>query len=170
MSPLKQLLSGHQMLRGINELLTDQTAVVTGSASGLGRAIARKFAEQGADVVVADTRRTPREGGGPTDDLVARDENVDVAYVECDVTNKDDLSRAVDRAGEFGGLDITVNNAGLLGPTDELRETDESKYRQLVDVNLNGTYYGCQVAAADMCAREVDGSIINMSSIAGIRG
>lgn len=154
----------------MDSLLRGRTAVVTGGASGLGRAIACAFAEHGANVVVADTRRTPREGGTPTvvkiDDAYA----VEAAFVECDVTDSERLSAAVDRAGDLGGLDVMVNNAGLLGPTDLLVDTDEGDYRRTIDVNMNGTYLGCQVAAADMLDRNVEGSIINVSSIAGMRG
>lgn len=152
------------------ELLADTSAVVTGGASGLGRAIARRFAEHGANIVVADVRRSPREGGRPTDELVTDEFDAGATYVECDVTEKSDLVRAVEVADELGGLDVMVNNAGLLGPTDPLVETDEDEYRRLVDVNLNGTYLGCQVAASDMLDRDTRGSIINLSSIAGIRG
>lgn len=151
-------------------LLADRTAVITGGASGLGRAIARKFAQQGANIVVADTRRTPREGGEPTHEVLREEFGGEVDYVECDVTQTSSLEGAVDRARDFGGLDIMVNNAGLLGPTEELVDTNETAYRRTIDVNLSGTYLGCQVAANDMIARGVDGAIINMSSIAGIRG
>lgn len=154
----------------MDRLLADRTAIITGGSSGLGRAIARRFAEQGADVVVADVRETPREGGRPTADLIEDEFDVGAVRVDCDVTERADLLAAVEHAREFGGVDAMVNNAGLLGPTETLLETDPEEYRRTVAVNLDGTYLGSQVAGLDMLERDADGCILNLSSIAGFRG
>ncbi|RLM87991.1 SDR family oxidoreductase [Halobellus sp. Atlit-38R] len=150
-------------------LLDGKTAVVTGGSSGIGRGIARGFAEHGASaVVVADVREDPKESGPPTHELLADETDAAATFVECDVTNTDDLEAAADAAAEFGGLDIWVNNAGIWHAEDFLDVT-EAEYQQLMDINTKGAYFGSQVAAARLRDRG-SGSIINISSIAGLFG
>jgi NAD(P)-dependent dehydrogenase (short-subunit alcohol dehydrogenase family) len=150
-------------------LLDGKTAVVTGGSSGIGRGIARGFAEHGAGaVVVADVREDPKESGPPTHELLADETDAAATFVECDVTNTDDLEAAADAAAEFGGLDIWVNNAGIWHAEDFLDVT-EAEYQQLMDINTKGAYFGSQVAAARLRDRG-GGSIINISSIAGLFG
>lgn len=151
----------------MTELLTDRTAVVTGGSSGIGRGIALSLASHGADVVVADLDSEPRGGGMPTADLIAEETNADAAFVECDVSETTDLERAVDTAEEVGGLDIMVNNAGILHRKPFLDVT-ESDYDDLLDVNLRGTFFGSQIAARRM--RASGGSIINVASDAALKG
>src|SRR4051812_24863266 len=94
-------------------LLDGKVAVVTGGASGLGRAICLRFAEEGAAaVVVADIIEDPREGGDTTQALVEK-AGARSAFEAIDVRKPADLRRAVERADEFGGVDIMVNNAGI---------------------------------------------------------
>ncbi|OYR72097.1 SDR family NAD(P)-dependent oxidoreductase, partial [Halorubrum ezzemoulense] len=76
-------------------LLDGKTAVITGGSSGNGRSIAEAYAAEGADIVVADIQEAPREGGTPTHELVIDEYDVDATYVECNVTNLDDLETAV---------------------------------------------------------------------------
>lgn len=151
------------------ELLTGQTAVVTGASSGNGRAIAKRFAENGADVVVADIIREPREGGDPTDDLVEAETDASATFVECDVSNVDDIAAAVDAAEAFGGVDTMVNNAGIMGQ-ESLFDTTEEDYQRLMDINVKGVFFGSQIAAERMVESGTEGSIINLSSVGGLRG
>ncbi|MFC6907064.1 SDR family oxidoreductase [Halalkalicoccus tibetensis] len=153
------------------ELLTDKTAVVTGAASGNGRQISLAFACHGADVVVADIQPEPREGGTPTHEKIASetDTTADATYVECDVTNTDDLEEAVEAAEEFGGVEVMVNNAGIFRDEDFLDVT-EDEYDQLMDINAKGVFFGAQAAAKRMVERDRGGSIINISSVAGLEG
>jgi NAD(P)-dependent dehydrogenase (short-subunit alcohol dehydrogenase family) len=151
-------------------LLDGKTAVVMGAASGNGRAIARRFATAGADVVIADLQAEDRMGGDPTHEVIEGETDARAAFVECDVTDRDDLEAAVSRAEEFGGLDAMVNNAGIVGPQKPLTEVGYEEYRQLMDVNLDEVYFGTQIAAAAMIDRGEGGSIINMSSVAGLEG
>lgn len=150
------------------DLLSGTTAVVTGSASGNGRAIATAFAEHGADVVVADVREDPREGGPPTRELIAERTDAAATFVRCDVTDRADLERTMDAAEEFGGVDTMVNNAGIL--TDAtFMGTSEAEYERIMTVNLKGVFFGGQIAAERM----IDGgggSIINVSSTSGLLG
>ena len=151
----------------MDQLLADRTAVITGGASGFGRAIARTFADHGADIIVADIREEPREGGESTHDLIENETDRRAHYVECDVTNPDDLVVAVDAADELGGIDIMVNNAGITNETDFL-EVTEAEYDQLMSINVKGVFFGCQAAGKKMVDNG-GGKIINMSSAAAYR-
>lgn len=152
----------------MEKLLADRVAVVTGGASGNGRAIARRFAEHGADVVVADVRQAPREGGRPTVELVEAETEASAAFVECDVRKRDDHRAAADAAFALGGLDVWVNNAGVFGDEPFL-EMAEADVERILDVNLKGTYFGAQ-AAAERMLETGSGSIINLSSTLGLTG
>ncbi|WP_435335817.1 SDR family NAD(P)-dependent oxidoreductase [Haloarchaeobius sp. TZWWS8] len=149
--------------------LTDSVALVTGAASGNGRAIARRFAEEGASVTVADLQEEPRLGGEPTHELIESDGG-DAQFVQTDVTDVDALRHAVDRTVEaFGSLDVMVNNAGVDRQL-PVEEASEEDFEFLMDINLKGVYFGCQAAVEVMLEQDDGGRIVNMSSIAGIRG
>jgi len=166
----------------MNGLLDGETAVVTGAASGLGRAISLTFAEHGADVVVADVREEPRESGAPTHERIVTETDSDATYVDCDVTDRSDLEAAATAAEEFGGLSVWVNNAGIHNVIDFMEVTEED-YDRLMDINLKGTFFGAQVAGAHLiedggessAARGASsdsgsgGTIINMASLAAVR-
>jgi NAD(P)-dependent dehydrogenase (short-subunit alcohol dehydrogenase family) len=153
----------------MNQLLEGRVAIVTGAASGNGRAIAIAFAEQGADVVLADIREDPREGGETTEARIRALSDAQVSFVRCDVTSTTDLEATVEAADAFGGVDILVNNAGILSKQSVL-EASEAEFEQMMSVNVKSVYFGTQAAARSMVARGAGGSIINMSSIAGMRG
>jgi NAD(P)-dependent dehydrogenase (short-subunit alcohol dehydrogenase family) len=149
----------------MNGLVERKVAVITGAASGIGRATAFALAREGAAaVVVADVRSEPREGGKATHDAISCDSR----YVECDVTKLADLERAVAAADEFGGIDIMVNNAGIVVVKDFLDFTEEDYDRQMA-VNAKGVFFGTQIAARRMVEKG-SGVIVNLSSIAGICG
>jgi NAD(P)-dependent dehydrogenase (short-subunit alcohol dehydrogenase family) len=148
--------------------LDDRAAVITGSASGIGRETAVRFAEHGADVVVADIRETPREGGQPTHELIPEDHDARATFVECDVTDIDDVRAAIDAAEAFGGVDVLVNNAGIYRLTPFLEVTPE-EYDSMMDIHVRGMFFAAQAAAEQMIDNG-GGSIINMSSMAGIIG
>jgi len=149
-------------------LLEDRVAVVTGASSGIGRGISLAFAEEGADVVVADVREEPKEGGTPTHEKIVEDTDAGATFVECDVTNVDDLEAAVEAADEFGGVSVMVNNAGIWHDEDFL-ETTEEDYQLMMDINLKGVFFGCQAAARRM-VEDGAGCIINTSSVDGLFG
>jgi NAD(P)-dependent dehydrogenase (short-subunit alcohol dehydrogenase family) len=152
----------------MSELLKGRVAVVTGGASGIGRATAITIAKHGAKaVVVADIRSEPREGGTPTDQLV-KEAGAEARFVECNVAKIDDIRRAVAAADEFDGVDLMVNVAGIFRERSFLEVTEE-EYEETMNINLKGTYFGCQ-AAARVMARRDGGSIINISSTGGLRG
>ncbi len=149
--------------------LTQTTALVTGASSGNGRAIARRFAEEGANVTIADIREDPRLGGEPTHELI-RANGGTAQYIETDVTSTEDIQTTIDHTVEtYGSLDVMVNNAGVERQL-PIGEATEKDFEWLMDINLKGVYFGCQAAIEQMHAQEGGGSIINMSSIAGLRG
>lgn len=149
--------------------LSDDVAIVTGGASGNGRAISLKLAEYGADVVVADLREDPREGGTATHRKIRDEYGQQAGFVECDVSDPDDLEVAVEAATEFGGVTVMVNNAGVTHSNDFL-ETSEDDYDALMDVNVKGVFFGAQAAARDMVEHDREGTIVNISSICGMVG
>ncbi len=151
----------------MEQLLAGKTAVITGGASGFGRAIALTFADHGANIIVADIRKTPREGGPPTHEQIAADTGQTAHFVDCDVTDPADLQVAVEAADELGGIDIMVNNAGISNETDFL-EVTESEYDQLMAINVKGVFFGAQAAAKQLVSNG-GGTIINMSSAGAYR-
>jgi NAD(P)-dependent dehydrogenase (short-subunit alcohol dehydrogenase family) len=153
----------------MSERLQGKTALVTGGSSGNGRAIARRFAAEGADVTVADVREDPRMGGEPTHEII-ESEGGNAQLVTCDVSSIDDLRAAVDATVDaFGSLEVMVNNAGVERQK-PLGEVTEEDYEWLMDINLKGVFFGSQAAVEVMREQEAGGSIVNMSSIGGIRG
>ncbi|SFC25294.1 NAD(P)-dependent dehydrogenase, short-chain alcohol dehydrogenase family [Halobiforma haloterrestris] len=152
----------------MSPMLTDDVAVVTGGSSGNGRAIARRFAAEGADVVIADLQEEPREGGTPTHELIPEETDAEAKFVECDVSNVADLEAAVEAAEEFGGVTVMVNNAGIFHG-EEFLEVDEEAFDRMMNINVKGVYFGAQAAAKRMVEGE-GGAIINLSSVAGIEG
>jgi NAD(P)-dependent dehydrogenase (short-subunit alcohol dehydrogenase family) len=150
----------------MTELLSGKTAVVTGASSGNGRAIARTFAEHGADVIVADIREEPRLGGAPTHEVISEETSSEASFVSCDVTSNEDLHKAVEQADMYGGIDVMVNNAGVFAHNEDIFSVDEDEYYSMMDINTKGVYFGSQFAAEKMLGRG-GGSIINLASING---
>jgi NAD(P)-dependent dehydrogenase (short-subunit alcohol dehydrogenase family) len=111
--------------------LNGKTAIVTGAASGIGESTARELARNGVKVLIADIK-----DGTP----VASE--IDGIFLEADVTEADQVKGAVDRVvDEWGRLDVMVNNAGI-EVNAWLAETDEADHRRVIDINLNGVFYG----------------------------
>jgi NAD(P)-dependent dehydrogenase (short-subunit alcohol dehydrogenase family) len=148
---------------------------VTGSASGIGRAIAIRLAAEGASVVVSDIRPDPREGGAPTEVVIA-DEGGTCMRVDADVSRWEDVDRLVSAGVErFGRLDVIVNNAAIAGPASKpLLETTEEDWDEIMAVNLRGVFLCCKRAIAEMIGQEpideVRGRVINISSQHGMVG
>ena len=142
-------------------LLTGRIAVVTGGAQGLGLAIAQRFVDEGARVVLGDvnleaTQSTADALGGAE---VAR-------AVRCDVTSAEQVEALVATAVEqFGGLDVMVNNAGITRDA-TMRKMTEEQFDQVIAVHLKGTWNGLRAASAVMRENK-RGAIVNMSSISG---
>jgi NAD(P)-dependent dehydrogenase (short-subunit alcohol dehydrogenase family) len=149
--------------------LDGKVAIVTGGSSAIGRAIALRFAAEGARaVIVADVRPDPREGGTPTHEVI-QERGSEGVFVKTDVTNLEDIRRAVQAADPFGGVEVLVNNAGLLRAA-RLVDMTESDYDAIMNVNVKGTFFASQAAARSMIAARRPGVIINLSSIGGLQG
>jgi 3-oxoacyl-[acyl-carrier protein] reductase len=141
--------------------LRDKVALVTGAGGGFGEGIARLFAEHGAQVVVADlnaeaARRVANEIGG--------------LAVAGDVSKGADMQAMVDAAtSRFGGLDILVNNAGTTHRNQPMLDVDEATFDRVYAVNVKSIYLSAQAAVPVLRRQGRGGSIINISSTAGIR-
>jgi 3(or 17)beta-hydroxysteroid dehydrogenase len=141
--------------------LDQKTALVTGGASGLGKAIATRLAADGASVVISDLQRelgrTVAAEGGYT--FLEQD--------VCEETQWTDVVREVEE--RFGPLNILVNNAGILGPVNAVspEDTPLANWRQIFSINVEGVFLGCRAAIPAM-RRAGGGSIINISSVAGL--
>ncbi len=155
--------------------LSGKTIVVTGASSGIGRAMATAFASHGANVVIADIRRIPREGGEPTDSVIAA-AGGSALHVETDVSAWKDVDRLATIALErFGRVDVLVNNAILTGPHQKgILETSEGDWDAMMDVGLRGVFLCSKRFIQAMLDQrpvgEARGRIINMASQAGFLG
>lgn len=139
-----------------------KTAIVTGAAQGIGRRIAERLGNEGAEIVVADVDESAAS------DTVEefRSAGITAETVQCDVSSMDDAENLVDRTLErFGGIDILVNNAGI-SVGDRFQDIAADEWQQVIDVNLTGVF-NCSVQAAPVMADQGDGRIVNISSIAG---
>ena len=136
-----------------------QRVMITAGASGIGRAIARAFADQGAKVHICDV-----------DERALGEADPRISATHVDVTDEKAIDRWFDLALEdLGGLDVLVNNAGTKGPTGYVEEIDPDDWRQCLSVCLDAQFLCARRAAPLMKARH-SGSIINISSTAGLYG
>ncbi|MBV9219195.1 MAG: SDR family oxidoreductase [Methylobacteriaceae bacterium] len=140
---------------------TKASVLVTGAASGMGRAIALAFAREGAFVCAADVN------------LGAAEATVDAALqvggralaLEVDVARRFSVATMVERAiAACGRLDVLVNCAGVIGYMPALKLT-EAEWDRVLDINLKGTFWCCQIVGAAMVASGTGGAIVNVSSI-----
>ena len=140
-------------------LLDGHRAIVTGGASGMGEATARRMVEEGATVTVFDQH-------GEAATRVA--EEIGCYALEVDVANWDQVSSAVAQAEQaMGGISILHNNAGI-STSEGLEDMDPVEFRRIVDVNLMGVFHGIKAVAPIMLAAG-DGRIVNTASISAVR-
>lgn len=145
--------------------LKDKVAIVTGSSSGIGKAIALRFGAEGANVVVT-ARRMARceqtvaqivEAGGKA------------WAVQTDVADERQVDRLIEEtAARYGRLDILVNNAGIIAGG-RLAETTTKSFDDVMNVNLRGTFFCCRAGFKQMKKQQGGGTIMNMSSVAGVQ-
>ncbi len=140
---------------------TDQVAVVTGGAQGIGRGIVERFAESGANVAIADVQTDAAEAAASE---VTGNADGDVLAVECDVTDYDSVTAMVETVlTEFGQIDYLVNNAGLSTGTPSFMESDPEDWDIAVDVCLYGTMH-CTHAVLPHMTDRGQGVVINFAS------
>jgi NAD(P)-dependent dehydrogenase (short-subunit alcohol dehydrogenase family) len=146
--------------------LDGKVAVVTGAASGLGRASAVRFAAEGASVVAADLNS---QGGELVVSEIAAAGGRAV-YQRTDVTSENDIKSLIDRAvREYGRLDITYNNAGVIGATGTIETTTEAEWDKTFAILIKAVFFGIKHSVKPMRAAG-GGSIISTASIAGLSG
>ncbi|HYW29613.1 MAG TPA: SDR family oxidoreductase [Gaiellales bacterium] len=155
--------------------MSRRSAVVTGSSSGIGRAIAVRLARDGFDVVLADIRRDPITGGEPTEQVIQAAGGRAV-HLDADVSREEDCRRMVAVAVErCGTLDVVVNNAVLAGAHSKaLLETEPADWDAMMAVNLRGPYLLCRAAVRQMLEQplvgDARGRIVNITSQHGMVG
>src|SRR3954469_22382388 len=145
--------------------LEGKVAIVTGAASGMGAATARRFGKEGAKVVIANML----EPEGQAVALSINSAGGKALFVSLNVTDEADWAKVMDETVKaFGRLDILVNNAGISGSaTNDL--LDSALWRRLMDVNSTGVFLGTAAAVRQM-RHNGGGSIVNLSSISGVVG
>lgn len=147
-------------------MLKDKVAIVTGGTRGIGRAIALKLADHGANIVI-NYRNSDKEA----EELkgILEEKGVKVLAVKCDISNFEDSKNLMDKCKEvFGKIDILVNNAGITKDTLIMRMKEED-FDNVIDVNLKGTF-NCAKHASAIMLKQRFGKIINMTSVVGIAG
>ncbi|MGQ0543798.1 MAG: SDR family NAD(P)-dependent oxidoreductase [Betaproteobacteria bacterium] len=147
--------------------LGGRTAIVTGAASGIGRALATRLAQDGAAVVVADLK-----GYDVAAAEIAKATGVRTLGLQVDVANEHDVGRmASETASTFGGIDILVNNAALFSPLEprDFERIDAAEWRKVMDVNTLGVFLCCR-ACAPQLKKSGRGRIINLASGAPLKG
>lgn len=143
--------------------LKGKIAVITGAGSGIGKATAKLFAEEGAKVVVADIN--PHTGEEVAHQI--KEERGEAIFVQVDVAHSADVQRMIQTAlDSYGRIDILFNNAGIAGELWD--ETTEEKWQKVINVNLTGSFLACMYAIPHM-RKQGGGIIINTGSIGGIR-
>jgi len=146
--------------------LAGKTALITGASSGIGRAIARKFHEEGAELLLMDITEQVVEGGEPTHKIL------DVPFFQGDVSKEADVERAVRlAASSTGRLDIVVNDA-VVRAGKSLTETSLEEWNHVMAVNVTGVFLVCRAAVRRMLTQEIRhearGRIVNISSQHGM--
>lgn len=145
---------------------SDQVALVTGAASGIGKATALAFAEAGATVIVSDIQV---EAGEQTVHEIEQ-AGGSAAFLRANVAEQTEVVQLIQQIVErFGRLDIGVNNAGVGGTIAKVAETPLEAYRQVMSVNVDGVFF-CMQEQLKQMMEQGNGAIVNVSSVAGLRG
>lgn len=146
-------------------MLQNKVAVITGASSGLGRAIAQRFAAEGASLILADINE---EGGAHTLSLLPEAARTRAKFLRVDVTNEAEVEAAVSLAvSSFGHLDIMVANAGI-GAPGFLSQLSKEDFERVIAVNLTGVFLCAKHAFQAMQVK--GGVILTMASVAGLQG
>lgn len=147
----------------------NRTAIVTGGASGIGRGIALKLADEGASVGVADIQEKPQLYDRPTHQVI-QDDGGEAIFVTVDVSDESSVQAMVSEAVEaFGQVDVLVNNAGVHHSAAVTDETVDG-WDQVLDVNLKGQFLCAKHVIGHMVENGIEGDVVNIGSIAGLVG
>lgn len=146
--------------------LDDRIAIVTGAGQGIGKAIALRLANAGADVAIMDINLSAAEAAAQEIEGVGRK----ALPLQADVSQASEVNTAVTQVlSTFGRVDILVNNAGIAGRTLPLTELEETDWNAVMGVNLTGVFLCCKAVIDAMIAQDY-GRIVNIASIAGKEG
>jgi NAD(P)-dependent dehydrogenase (short-subunit alcohol dehydrogenase family) len=147
-------------------LVSGKVAIVTGAAAGIGRAVALKFAAEGAKVIVSDVEE---EGGEATASAI-RSGGAEAVFIRADVAKAADVTALIAQAvAKFGRLDCACNNAGIEGAVAPFIDQTEEDFDRIIDVNLKGVFL-CLKAEITQMLTQGGGTIVNLSSVAGLIG
>jgi NAD(P)-dependent dehydrogenase (short-subunit alcohol dehydrogenase family) len=142
-------------------LLSNKFAIITGSAKGMGKGMALKFAQEGCTVAIVDIDRT--ETGKTLDEI--REKGDKAIAIECNITKENQVKKAVEKAvEEFGTVDILINNAGGAGVSFPIEEMPAEVWDKTFSLNLKSQFFFCKYVVPIMKTRR-KGKIINLSSI-----
>lgn len=137
----------------------NKVAFITGGNSGIGKAVAILMAREGAKVVIADIKKDQQA----IDDLLK--EGREIKFVACDVSKPDEVEAAIaTTVAAFGSLDIAVNNAGIVDSS-LIHEKPVEEWQRVLNVNLNGVFYGMKYQIIQMRNQPSGGAIVNIGSI-----
>lgn len=146
--------------------LENKTAIVTGAASGMGKAIATLFASEGANVIVADLKQNEID---EVVDLITKSGGKAMGII-CDVSKENDIKQMIETSiNQFNSLDILVNNAGIMDDFFPVDEASNEVWNRVMGVNLNGVFFSCRLAVPIML-KQGAGAIINIASVGGLFG
>lgn len=147
-------------------ILTGKNAVITGGETGIGLGIAEALSSAGAQILLGGIL----DGPGREAAKKIRDKGGVVDFIKVDVRDGAAVDQLVQTAVDrFGGLDVMVNNAGVFDGFASCIDTSESLWDKVIDINLKGTFFGCQAALKRMVPQG-GGRIINTASVGGLRG
>jgi NAD(P)-dependent dehydrogenase (short-subunit alcohol dehydrogenase family) len=145
-----------------------QVALITGGGTGIGKMVAHKLLSRGVSVVLSGRRRSVGEAA--VKELAAVTQGAQVRFVQNDVSDEDAVKAMIDGiVGEFGGLDMAVNNAAISNETGTLVQSSSQNFREMVNTNILGVYYSMKYELTHML-KQGHGAIVNLASIAGLNG
>ena len=146
--------------------LNNKIAIVTGAGQGIGKAIALRLANAGADIAIMDLNLSSAKAVAKEIEKLGRQ----ALPIQADVSQSTDVNAAVDKVlSEFGRVDILVNNAGIAGRTLPLTDLEKSDWDEVIGINLTGVFLCCKAVIDTMIAQDY-GRIVNIASIAGKEG
>lgn len=137
----------------------NKVAFITGGNSGIGKAVAVLIAREGAKVIIADLKENKE-----TLEEVLK-EGTEARFIACDVSKPEEVEKAVAETVKiFGSLDVAVNNAGIVDVS-PIHEKSIEEWQRVININLNGVFYGMKYQIAQMRTQETGGAVVNMGSI-----
>ena len=145
---------------------TDKVVIVTGASGAIGSVTVKKFAEEGAKIVLVDLNKEQLEQTAKKLELTEGNYAIEAV----DITDEDAMAAMIDRVvATFGSLDVMFNNAGISGASERIHQFPTDSMKAVLNVNVMGTFLGTKYALAAML-KTGGGAIVNSSSIAGVRG